>query len=190
MRREIEFVRFDDALHYGQAETGAAPLKFARLPESIEHVREVSSGDADSRIRYPESNLVLVQSCADSDVTTGWGELKCVADEVIKDLEQTIAIGPHVRRVTRHLDSKVDGCCCGDRLLSLHSIADQLTHRHATSLNHKAALLDAGNVHKVLNHPVHSHRRTMDRKRGIMKIRILLRQTVFEELLGFENYSV
>ena len=66
---------FNDALDYRQAETCAPPLTLVRLPESVEHVREVFSGDADSRICYPELNLVLVQSrCTDCYVTTGRAE--------------------------------------------------------------------------------------------------------------------
>ena len=52
-------VGLDDALHDGQPEPRAATPGLPRLPEPIEHMRQVLGGNPDARVRHPEQDVVI-----------------------------------------------------------------------------------------------------------------------------------
>ena len=60
-------VRLDDALDDRQAEAGAMLSRLARLPQPLEHVRQVFGGDADAGVRHPEQDVPVARRRADGD---------------------------------------------------------------------------------------------------------------------------
>lgn len=98
----------DDALGNGQTESRAAAVGFPCLVEPLEQVREGFGGDAFASIRYPEQDFLLLSIRADSDSASVLRELDRVADEILEDLEKTMAVGPYVRKLACDIQPKRD----------------------------------------------------------------------------------
>src|SRR4029079_15929140 len=102
-------VRFDDALDDRKPEPGPSTFGFVRLPEPIEKMRKVFGGNACPGIRDREQYFFIAPSRSQRDEPSGRGELEGVTEEVVEDLEQSLAIGEHIGKVLCQFDLNVEG---------------------------------------------------------------------------------
>ncbi len=92
---------FDNTFHDCQTKAQARPaaLLLARLPESVEEVRQLLGGDSGAAVRDPEMDLIVMPRGTHRDSPACLGELDRVADQVFQYLQDTVAIGPYVRQI-------------------------------------------------------------------------------------------
>jgi hypothetical protein len=99
-------VRLNDLAHDREAQAGAVGARAPRLPETIEHARDVLRRDPDARVRHPEHDLAAVDLRAQRDAPRP-GELGRVADQVLQHLEHPARIGPDVGQGRHQLGPKL-----------------------------------------------------------------------------------
>jgi len=92
-------VGLDEALADRKAQAGTRPLCFRALPESIEDVWQVLCSDPAPRILHPEQPLVFFRCRAYRNAAAGFGEFERVADQVLKDLKEPVAIRLDLRKI-------------------------------------------------------------------------------------------
>jgi hypothetical protein len=153
----------DDPLDDGQTQSGALPADAPRLPEPVEQVGYVAGFDPAARIRYPEQNLVTSWCRPDRDTASWRGELQGIADEILEDLKQSVAICQDFTAVRRHIEPKIDRRRGGEWLLGLHELADGRAHLDAYLFDGKSTCLHAGDVEKILDETLHTVRGALDR---------------------------
>jgi hypothetical protein len=92
----VTAVSLDNSLGNRQSQPGTASLGFARLPETVEQVRQILSCDSGAGIGDAKQHAAIARFGRDRDATSASGELERVADQVLEDLQQAVAIGPEL----------------------------------------------------------------------------------------------
>src|SRR5581483_11401418 len=159
-------VGLDDTLGDGKPEPRAAPLRLASLPEPLEQMWQMVLGDPRAGIRDPEPDSAIARFRSDRDAAAGTRELDRVADEILKNLEESVAVAPDFRKLPRHVDAKLERGGGGKALLGFHGLRDQLDWGQPGQLDEELAGLHARHVEQVLDETVHPLRGTLDRVRG------------------------
>ena len=79
-------MRLDDPLRDGEAESDAALVVFARLPELIEEMLDLLRRDARASVADIKDDLPLAAHCPERHISAFGCELECVAEEIAEHL--------------------------------------------------------------------------------------------------------
>ncbi|HXU03486.1 MAG TPA: hypothetical protein VN903_21115, partial [Polyangia bacterium] len=153
----------DEALDDGQAQPRAAPVGLASLPEAIEEVRDVVRGYPASVIADPEHHLSISWRRANRNFASSVDELEGVADQVLEDLEQALAIRPQIGKVRRELGDKRAGRRDSLRPVSIERVGHDGCRSNLHRLDRQATGLEARDIQKVRDQAVHSRGGSIDR---------------------------
>ena len=156
-------VRFDDSLDDRQTKTSAKAVRVVGLPETVEELRHVLVGDSGPVVTDPEMNVLIPRPSADNDEPTRLGEFDRVADQVLEHLEEAVAIGPDIRKVSLQIDLQLERGRRGELLMSIDAVGNRPPSLHDRRYDRESAALHARHVQEVLDQAVHSGCGALDR---------------------------
>src|SRR5512143_3097604 len=113
---DAAMVGLDDALDDGEPQPGAQALRLPGLPEALEEVRQILGGNSAARVAHPEQHVAFSDGRPDDETAARAGELEGVADQVLEDLQEPVAIGPDRGQLRRDLELELERGGSGERL--------------------------------------------------------------------------
>src|SRR3954463_5886448 len=132
-------MRLGDPLADGEAESGARTLARARArgvgaPEAIEHVRQVTWGDADTGVRDSEHGASVMAAELDGDLAAARRVLHRVLDQVEGELAETAPIDGYDNRLRRQADLHSDPRVLGEQLAGLSRLPKDFPQIHRLAM--------------------------------------------------------
>src|SRR5258708_22082374 len=102
-------MRFGDSARDGQTQSQAATIGTPRLPEAIEQSCAVLLRNTRTGVGYRDMYAAISNAAADRDRAATGRELERIANEVVEQLKDTLAVGgdDHSRRAAHELE--IDG---------------------------------------------------------------------------------
>src|SRR5262249_52047843 len=111
-------VHLNDALRYGEPETGAALLArdgIVGLPKLLKQLGLISIGNTWTCVTYGDVERAIICFSIDGDFS-GIGELNRIAHKIDQDLRQAAAVAAACWQLTGHLDLEREFLVCCQRL--------------------------------------------------------------------------
>src|SRR5262245_34150358 len=146
----------NNTLGDGKSQPRTSSLGPRRLPEAIEHARQLIALDAASRVRHRKQYFACARFCTQNDFSVRVRELYRVADEVFEHLEEPVAVCPDVGKVLQCIDTKLErrrGC---QLRLRIKHLGKDIAHANTFLPDRECTSVQEGHIVKIPDQAPHA----------------------------------